>query len=86
MVISDLVLLRPLSPEMERNVDLYVGCVAGASLKSDYLAMIRAAGFTEPEVLSESRYTVGVEALPADSPEKDAFEAVVSVKVRARRP
>jgi len=86
MVVSDLVLLRPLSPEMARNVDLYVGCVAGASLKNDYLAMIRGAGFTEPEVLSEVRYTVGASALPEGSPEKDAFDAVVSVKVRALRP
>jgi SAM-dependent methyltransferase len=83
MVVSDLVLLRPLDPELQKNVDLYVGCVAGASLKDDYLAMMRQAGFTDVELRAESSYTVGMDALPAGSREREAFGAVVSVKVRA---
>jgi arsenite methyltransferase len=82
LVVSDLVLTHPLSPELQRNVDLYVGCVAGASLKDDYLALIRAAGFADVEVLEERRYTVGEASLPERSPERAAFDAVVSVKVR----
>jgi ubiquinone/menaquinone biosynthesis C-methylase UbiE len=86
MLISDLVLLRPLSPELQKNVDLYVGCVAGASLKDDYLSLMRSAGFQDVEVVSESRYTVGQDALLEGSAEREAFDSVVSVKVRARRP
>ena len=37
MLVSDLVLLKPVPPEVQRSLDLYVGCVAGASLKSNYL-------------------------------------------------
>src|SRR6185369_1309222 len=37
LLVSDLVLTRALTPELQNNVDLYVGCVAGASLKDDYL-------------------------------------------------
>ncbi len=86
LLVSDLVLTRPLSPELRKNVDLYVGCVAGASLREDYLHMMRQAGFAGVEVLGEGRYEVGLDSLPADSPEREAFEAVVSVKVRARKP
>src|SRR5438094_161482 len=37
MLVSDLVLVRPLSLELKRNVDLYVGCVAGAAPEDEYL-------------------------------------------------
>lgn len=85
MLVSDLVLTRPLSPELQQNVDLYVGCVAGASLRDDYLAAMRDAGFHDIEVVGEGVYDVGIDSLPAGSPERDAFAAVVSVKVRARK-
>jgi SAM-dependent methyltransferase len=86
LVVSDLVLLHPLTPELHKSVDLYVGCVAGAALREDYLRMIREAGFRDVAVVEESRYTVGEDALPAEGPERRAFDAVTSVKVRARRP
>lgn len=83
MLVSDLVLTRPLTDEMKKSVDLYIGCVAGASMKEDYLDMMRAAGFGSVEVVNESRYDVGVDSLPVGSPERAAFDSVVSVKVRA---
>jgi SAM-dependent methyltransferase len=85
MLVSDLVLTRPLSPELQQSVTLYVGCVAGAAMKDDYLAMIRQAGFADVAVVEERAYTVGLDALPAGSPEREAFASVVSVKVRARK-
>ena len=85
LLVSDLVLTRPLTPAMQQNVDLYVGCVAGASLKDDYLGMMRTAGFRDVEVVSESAYTVGYAELEPNSPEREAFDSVVSVKVRARK-
>jgi SAM-dependent methyltransferase len=83
MLLSDLVWTRQLPDETRHNVDLYCGCVAGASLKEDYLALIREAGFRDVEVVSEGGYGVGVEGLPVDSAEREAFAAVASVKVRA---
>lgn len=83
MLVSDLVLTRELDPELQKNVDLYVGCVAGASLKDDYLGHIRDAGFSSVEVVNESNYAVGIENLAEGSRERAAFDAVVSVKVRA---
>ena len=83
LVVSDLVLTRELGPELRSNVDLYVGCVAGAARKDEYLGLIRDAGFSDVRVMEERGYAVGLDRLPAGSPEREAFAAVTSVKVRA---
>ncbi len=86
LVVSDLVLTRPLDEALKRDVALYVGCVAGALQRQAYLDAIAGAGFARVEVLAQSGYDVGEEALPAESPEREAFRSVVSVKIRALRP
>jgi len=86
MHVSDLVLTRPLEEDLKRDVGLYVGCVAGAQVRDDYVRQIREAGFEDVEVLSEGAYTVGVDDLPEGSPMRAAFDVVRSVIVRARRP
>jgi arsenite methyltransferase len=83
LVVSDLVLTRELGDALRRDVNLYVGCVAGASLKDEYLRLIRDAGFHDVQVVEEHGYQVGMQNLPAGSPEREAFSAVTSVKVRA---
>jgi hypothetical protein len=45
--------------------------------------MMREAGFEDVEVLDQTGYDVGADSLPADGAERDAFDAVASVKVRA---
>jgi SAM-dependent methyltransferase len=85
LVVSDLVLTRELTPELRRDAALYAGCVAGASLEAEYLQLMRDAGFGKVDVLERTGYTVGSEGLPEGSPEREAFAAVVSVKVRATR-
>jgi len=71
MLVSDLVLERPLPEETRNSIEAYVGCVAGASLKADYLRLIRDAGFHDVEIVREGRY---------------AAEPVTSVQVRAVKP
>jgi len=83
MMLSDLVLTRELGPELRKNVELYVGCVAGASLREDYLQLMRDAGFEGVEVVNESGYEVGLGVLEEGSREREAFGAVRSVKVKA---
>ncbi len=85
MLVSDLVLTRPLEADLRRDVALYVGCVAGALPRDEYLGAMREAGFTDVEVLAESGYDVGTEVLAPESREREAFRSVVSVKVRAIR-
>ena len=83
LVVSDLVLKRELGDALRHDVNLYVGCIAGASLKQEYLQLIRDAGFRDVQVVEEHGYEVGMQNLPAGSPEREAFSAVTSVKVRA---
>jgi len=56
MLVSDLVLEKPLPEETRESIEAYVGCIAGASLKEDYLRLIREAGFQEVKILREGRY------------------------------
>jgi ubiquinone/menaquinone biosynthesis C-methylase UbiE len=85
LVVSDLVLTRELTDAQRNDVQLYVGCVAGASLEAEYLRMLREAGFADVDVVSRTTYAFAPDGMSAGSPERDAFEAVVSVKVRARK-
>jgi len=86
MLVSDLVLTRPLAPEQQRSIDCYVGCVAGASQKQEYLDLMTAAGFEQVTVVGENLYAVGLESAPADERERVPYDAVASVKVRAVKP
>lgn len=52
MYISDMVLLKELPVELLENKDLLVGCVAGAILKEDYIALMQKAGF-KVEIIGE---------------------------------
>jgi SAM-dependent methyltransferase len=54
MFLSDIVLLKELPRAVRESIDAYVGCVAGASLKADYLAAIGAAGFRDVEIVKET--------------------------------
>ena len=53
LMISDLMLLRELPDPVKRSVKAYVGCVAGAMLRDEYVGAIRAAGFREIRILQE---------------------------------
>src|SRR5207248_8115153 len=45
--VSDLVLLRPLPEAVAKDINAYVGCIAGASLLGDYIRMAIEAGLNE---------------------------------------
>ena len=57
MMVSDIVLEKELPPEVLSSVDAYVGCVSGASLRSEYLKTIEDAGFSETRVESEAKFS-----------------------------
>ncbi len=86
LVVSDLVLVRPLSESVRRSVEAYVGCVAGASQREDFLRGIAAAGFRDVEVLEERRYGEATELFGEADWLREAADAVVSAKVRAVKP
>jgi len=78
ILVSDLVWLSPPPKEVRESVEALVGCLAGASLKDDYLALIRGAGFEEVEVVAQGTYGSGSGSCCGDPGTK----AVASVKVR----
>src|SRR5450756_1881654 len=60
-MISDLVLLKELPEQVRTSVEAYVGCVAGAILKDQYLDIIRGAGFEDVRVIDESCAVVALD-------------------------
>ncbi len=59
LMVSDLVLLNRLSDDLVKSIEAYVGCVAGAVSKEDYLREIREAGFAEVQIVGETTFPVG---------------------------
>jgi SAM-dependent methyltransferase len=98
LMVSDLVLLKPLPVTVRKDMDAYAACLAGALLKDDYLAAIEAAGFQEITLAGESTYDFGdpspamLESARRLDPTltfedlKVAMSSVSSIKVSAFKP
>jgi ubiquinone/menaquinone biosynthesis C-methylase UbiE len=98
LMVSDIVLLKELPMEIRNSVAAYVGCVAGAVTKKEYLEAIQGAGFEETEVLDQTAFPS--EFLANDPTVKSITESlrltrekvdelagsVVSIKVSAVKP
>ena len=56
LMVSDIVLLRELPAPIRNSVTAYIGCLAGADLKTDYLGAIEEAGFREVAILDETTF------------------------------
>jgi arsenite methyltransferase len=98
LMVSDIVLKRELPPAVMESLIAYVGCVAGASLRKDYLQAIEAAGFQDVRVVEEASFgtgsiendptareiAAGLNLGPAEI--KNTAEAVTSVRVAAVKP
>lgn len=53
LMISDVVLTKPLPEELKNDKELLVGCVSGAILKQDYLKLLEKAGFANITIHKE---------------------------------
>ena len=58
LMVSDLVLLKALPEAVRTSVEAYVGCIAGAIMKEEYLSAIKAAGFVDVTVHGEDIYPI----------------------------
>jgi ubiquinone/menaquinone biosynthesis C-methylase UbiE len=79
LMISDLVLAKDLPKEIKDSVEAYVGCLAGAIKKDEYLRLMTMAGFQDVKVISESSYPV--DAMFDNL--KGAENTIASIKVSA---
>jgi arsenite methyltransferase len=98
IMVSDIVLLQELPEFIRSSIDAYVGCVAGASLREDYLADITNAGFKSVKVNEETVFLI--DGMLNDPVVKDTVDklnisgakvaelaqSVVSIKVTAVKP
>ena len=53
LMVSDVVLIKPLPDEIKNDRELLVGCVSGAILKKDYLELLKKAGFSKIKTVRE---------------------------------
>ena len=95
LMVSDIVLQKPLPESVLESVEAYAGCIAGAEIKGKYLELIQQAGFGEIKVLDEKTYPL--EYIVSEDAFKGAIDrlnmtqeeltetanSVVSVKVSA---
>jgi arsenite methyltransferase len=58
MVVSDIVLNRPLPAKVRQNASLYAACIAGALPREDYLQSIQKAGFASAGVVNDHAYAL----------------------------
>jgi ubiquinone/menaquinone biosynthesis C-methylase UbiE len=54
VAVSDILARKPLPSGLRESVALYVGCMAGASTKEDYVRWLKESGFSGNEFLSPS--------------------------------
>jgi SAM-dependent methyltransferase len=98
LMVSDIVLLKELPAEIRNSVAAYIGCVAGATTKKEYLETIQAAGFEGTKVLGEATFSADLLANDPTAREiaknlklspgraEDLANSVVSIKVSAIKP
>jgi len=98
LMVSDIVLLKELPEIIRKNVQAYIGCVAGAEMKNKYLGMIEDAGFQEVKVIEKSLFPsdyltddptaqeiVKASKMPAEKI-REITSTVASIKVSALKP
>jgi arsenite methyltransferase len=56
LMVSDIVLLRKLPEVIRKNVQAYIGCLAGAEMKDKYLKTIRDVGFQKVKIIEENYF------------------------------
>ncbi|MFC1942806.1 arsenite methyltransferase [Chloroflexota bacterium] len=96
VMVSDIILLKELPLIVKNSIKAYVGCVAGAITREDYIAAVTDAGFCEVEVIKEMSvkglYNIdSVQELISDLeilPEvvKEAEDSIVSIQIKAFKP
>jgi arsenite methyltransferase len=92
LAVSDVVVRGEVPDEIRRNIELWVGCVAGALSEEDYRSKLAAAGFAEIEVeptriynVEDAREFLATEGIDADAIAPAVDGKFISAFVRARK-
>ncbi len=97
LMVSDLVLVKELPAAVKESVEAYVGCLAGAVFKNDYIKYMKESGFDNIKVVDEIFYPVEAMAndatakiiknspIVSQSDLKEIEHSVASIKVSAEK-
>ena len=58
LLISDIVLLKELPAAIKDSIQAYIGCLAGAMMKDEYIDAIRSAGFHDVKIIDETPFPI----------------------------
>lgn len=92
IAVSDLVLLQELPKDIANSVSAYVGCIAGASMMTDYVLMALDAGLTDlsiPQIAHGKKLASAVApsgCCGSDPIAEAAANAIASIKLHGRKP
>jgi len=98
LAFSDIVLLKKLPDFVRASTGAYIGCLAGAILREDYLDLMESAGFREIKLVDESNFPIetilddctgqSITEMPEASPEQleQVKLSISSIKVSAIKP
>jgi arsenite methyltransferase len=91
--VSDVVVHGDVPAEIRKNIELWVGCVAGALQDSEYMAKLTAVGFGEVSIEPTRVYKVGdarqflsAQGIDADSIAPEVEGKFMSAFIRAKKP
>jgi len=90
--VSDVVVRGEMLPEIRRNMELWVGCVAGALREDEYVSKLQAAGFESVEVqpwrvyqVEDARAFLAAAGIDVDGLAPQVDGKIVSAFIRAER-
>jgi len=98
LAVSDVVLQKELPEFVKRSTEAYIGCLAGAIMKEEYLEIIKKVGFQDVKVVAESSFPIeslicekagsSIIDMPKISAEqqRDVSDSILSIKVSAVKP
>jgi arsenite methyltransferase len=93
LAISDVVVRGEVPDEIRRNMELWVGCVAGALTDVDYREKLQTAGFEEIEIeptrvykIEDAREFLGAAGLDVNAIASQVEGKFISAFVRAQKP
>jgi arsenite methyltransferase len=83
LAVSDMVALAPIPDQLRKDWELYIGCVAGASLVEDLRQALTQAGFTNIRIVQKSGSR---EIIRKWVPGRKAEDYVASASIEAQKP
>jgi SAM-dependent methyltransferase len=93
LAVSDVVVRGEVPAEIRRNMELWVGCIAGALQETEYRDKLIAAGFEEIEVeptriydVEDARSFLKAEGIDADEVAPLVKDKFISAFIRAKKP